>query len=221
MFTRLQHSIPKRTTRRLVLAGALLLAGASWAAPADKFDKAFAVFQQAAAGQESAIQPSTEAFEALLKVEPTNPVLLAYVGAATSMKANTTWFPWKKMTYAEDGLAMLDKALAMLTAVHNAPLQHEVPAVLEVKFVAASTFLAVPGFMNRSQRGASLLADVVSSALLATAPLAFRGDVWLAAAEQARKDQRLEVARQHLNQIIKTNAPQAAIAQSRLGSLAS
>ena len=33
-----------------------------------------------------------------------------------------------------------------------------VPGVLEVKLVAASTFLAVPSFMQRSARGAKLLA---------------------------------------------------------------
>lgn len=44
----------------------------------------------------------------------------------------------------------------MLTPAHNALLHQEVPAVLEVRFAAANTFLAVPGFMNRVARGAKL-----------------------------------------------------------------
>jgi hypothetical protein len=104
--------------------------------------------------------------------EPTNPVLLAYTGAATAMKANTTWLPWKKMGFAEDGLAQLDKALAMLTPPQR-PVQNGTPGVLEVKFVAANTFLAVPGFMNRHDAWRQAAGRGAGQPLLASAPLAF------------------------------------------------
>jgi hypothetical protein len=146
---------------------------------------------------------------------------MAYAGAATSMKATTTWLPWKKMSYAEDGLAMLDKALALLTAAHNAPLQHDTPAVLEVRFVAANTFLAVPGFMNRGARGARLLNDVLTSPLLLASPLQFRADVWLAGARLAASEKRPEEARKYLNLVIESKAPQMEAARSQLKALAS
>jgi hypothetical protein len=103
----------------------------------------------------------------LLRAEPGNPVLMAYSGASTAMKSGTTMLPWKKMGFAEDGLALIDKALALLTPAHDAPLHRGTPAVLEVKLHAANTFLAVPGFMNRGERGAKLLGEVLASPLLA------------------------------------------------------
>jgi putative ABC transport system permease protein len=134
-------------------------------------------------GNTSAIDKAADAFAALLATEPTNPVLLAYTGAATSMKANTTMLPWKKMAYAEDGLAQLDKALAMLTTAHNAALQNGTPGNLEVKLVAANTFLAVPGFMNRNERGVKLVKDLLASPALASTPKDFQASVQKAAVQ--------------------------------------
>ncbi len=212
---------PKFSARLLAVTASLLMITAAHAAPEAQFQHAFEQFLQASKGNESAIEKSAEAFTVLLKSEPTNPVLMAYAGAATSMKANTTWLPWKKMSYAEDGLAMLDKALAMLTPAHDAVLQNKLPAVLEVRFVAASTFLAVPGFMNRGARGAKLLNEVLSSPLLAASPLQFRGDVWLAGASLAAKEKRPDDARKYLNQVIQSSAPQAEAARVQLKALAS
>jgi hypothetical protein len=204
-------------------AAALLLAvaQAALAVPAARFDAAFEVFSQARAGDASATEKAADAFAALRKAEPINPVVMAYAGAATAMRANTTWFPWKKMGFAEDGLALLDKSLAMLTAAHNAPLQHEVPAALEVRFVAANTFLAVPGFMNRGPRGAKLLQAVLDSPLLATSPLAFRVAVWMAAAKEAARDKRPDDARRYLNEVVKANGPQLDAARAQLQALSS
>lgn len=153
------------------------------AVPEAQFQPAFATFMQAADGNTSAIDQAADAFASLLKTEPTNPVLLAYTGAATGMKANTTWLPWKKMAYAEDGLAQLDKALAMLTPAHSAVVQNGTPGNLEVKLVAANTFLAVPGFMNRHERGVKLVKDLLASPALPGTPKAFQASVQKAAVQ--------------------------------------
>jgi hypothetical protein len=108
---------------------------------------------------------------------------MAYSGAATSMKANTTWMPWKKMAYADDGLGQIDKALAMLTPAHSAVVQNGTPGNLEVKLVAANTFLAVPGFMNRHDRGVKLVKELVASPAIAATPAAFQASVQKAAAK--------------------------------------
>jgi len=212
---------PSLTHRAALALAAWALSCFAWALPEARFQPVFEQFMQAARGNESAIERAAEGFTALLKLEPANPVLMAYAGAATSMKANTTMLPWKKMSYAEDGMAMLDKALAMLTAAHSAALQHDVPAALEVRFVAANTFLAVPGFMNRGARGTKLLGEILNSPLWATAPLSFQGDVWMKAATVAAKDNRMDDARKYLNEVIKANAPQSAAARAQLGALAS
>ncbi|MEI6803830.1 MAG: hypothetical protein WCK83_11765 [Burkholderiales bacterium] len=213
-----------RPMHRIAAAAAAIaftLSANAWAISDAQFQGPFERFIQANQGNERAIEGAAEQFTALLRQEPTNPALMAYAGAATAMQANTTWLPWKKMRFAEDGMALQDKALTLLTPAHNAPLQHQVPAVLEVRFVVANTFLAVPGFMNRAARGAKLLSDVVTSPLLATAPLSFRGDVWLRAAQHAVQDKQPQQARALLQQIIDANAPQAQAARAQLQALPS
>lgn len=172
----------------VLLSVVLAASAAVWPLPASavseaQFQSAFATFIQAANGNPSAIEPAADAFAALLITERTNPVLLAYTGAATSMKANTTWLPWKKLAYAEDGLAQLDKALAMLTPAHHAVMQNGTPGNLEVKLVAANTFLAVPGFMNRHERGVKLVKDLLASPALASTPKDFQVSVQKAAVQ--------------------------------------
>ncbi len=207
-------------TRRLCQTAAaislVVLTGAALAVPEAQFQSAFQQFLLASGGDSDAIDHAAEAFSGLLQSEPANPVLLAYAGAATALKASTTMLPWKKMSYAEDGLSQLDKALSMLNPTHDAPVQRGTPGVLEVKFVAANTFLAVPGFMNRHERGSKLLGDVLAHPLFATAPLGFKGTVWLKAATEATKANDTAEAKRYLEMIVQQQAPQAAKAQALL-----
>lgn len=216
--------IPRRPSviaaRTAVLFAALAVAALSHAASDAAFQSAFDHFAKASAGQSDEVEPATTAFEALAKAEPGNAVLLAYAGAGTAMKSTTTIIPMRKLAFAEDGLAMIDKALAMLTPASDAPLQRGTPATLEVKYVAANTFLAVPGFMNRGARGARLLNEVVTSPLLAQAPVGFAGGVLMRAAALAEKDKRTDDTRRFWREVVERKAPQAEAAQAKLRELA-
>ncbi len=210
----------RRISARWVCAlGLLVGGGGALAAPDTAFETAMGSFVQAQEGQSDAVERASAQFTALSQAEPGNPVLQAYAGASTAMRATTTFLPWKKMTYAEDGLALLDKALASLSAAHEAPAQRGVPGVLEVRFVAANTFLAVPGFMNRQVRGAKLLNEVVQHPLLANAPLEFRGAVWMRAAQWASTEKRLDDARRYLDLVLQHQAPQAPLAKTQRAAL--
>lgn len=211
----------QRLLRAACAAWLVALAGTALAAPEAQFQSAFQQFLRANEGDSTAITHAAEAFSGLLQAEPNNPVLLAYAGAITAMKANSTWLPWRKMAYAEDGLAQLDKALAMLSPAHDAIVQSSTPGVLAVKYVAANTFLAVPGFMHRQERGTKLLGEVLNNPLLATAPLSFRGTVWLKAAKEAIKAQNPAEAKRYLDLIVQQQAPQAAQAQALLMGMSS
>lgn len=213
--------LPSSLWGRLLAAAAVLLATATQAAPEAQLQGAFAQFSKAQGGDGAAIERAAQTFEALLRTDPANPVLIAYAGATTAMRATTTILPWKKIGYAEDGMALLDKALNLLTPEHNGVVQNNTPDVLEVRFMAANTFLAVPGFMHRSARGAKLLGEVLSSPLLAQSPLGFRGAVWLRAARLAESEKRADDARRYLKQVIDSHAPQADAARARLRALAS
>lgn len=205
----------------LIAAMAAAFAPAALATDASSFEAAVYEFQRANAGVESAIEPAAERFGALLSADPGNPVLLAYSGAATAMRARTTLLPWKKMGFAEDGLTQIDKALALLLPVHDAPLYRGTPASLEARFTAASVFLALPGLFNRYARGTKLLDDVLASPLLAQAPLRFRGAVWLRAGAEALADKRPEDARRLLQLVLSNGAPQAEQASAKLREIAS
>ncbi len=216
-----------RIERRLLCIAVLgsALAGShplpARAADTPSFESAFAEFDRALSGSEASIDIAAERFATLSAAKPGDPVLLVYSGAATAMRARTTFLPWKKMNFAEDGLALIDKALALLTAAHDAPLHRGTPASLETRFTAASTFLALPGMFNRHARGMKLLEEVLASPLFAGAPLAFRGAVWLRAGSEALADKRPEDARRLLQQVLSSGAPQAAVAQAKLKEIAS
>jgi hypothetical protein len=199
-----------------VVFASCVATGIAIAAPDAAFDSAFRHFIVASSGDKSAVDPAADEFDALLKAEPANPVLMAYAGAAGAMRAGTTSLPWKKMGFAEDGMALLDKSLAMLTPAHDAPIQHGTPGSLEVRFVAANAFLAVPPFMNRAARGSKLLNEVLASPLFEKAPLPFQGNVWMRAATLAAKEQRTDDAQRYLNEVISRNAPQAEKARALL-----
>jgi len=204
------------------LAATLMLAAPAQCAVArEAYDAAFTEFQKAANGGDTkTIESAAEQFGQLVAAEPADPVLLAYSGAATAMRATTTVLPWRRLAFADDGLAQVDKALAMLGAEHDTLLHRNVPASLETRFVAANTFLRLPGMFNRHARGARLLDEVLKSPLLAAAPAGFRAAVWMRAADEAAANKRPGEARQWLQQVVSSGAPQAANAQARLKEIA-
>ena len=207
-------------TAASLVAAMLMATGPVHAAVSPQaYTAAFQEFQRAAGGDEKSIDPAAEQFGRLVSSEPGDPVLLAYSGAATAMRATTTMLPWKKLSFADEGLAQVDKALTLLNAGHDMLMHNGVPATLEARFVAANTFLRMPSAFNRHARGARLLDEVLKSPLFATAPLGFRAAVWMRAADEAANDKHNDQARQWFQQVIASGAPQAATAQAKLKDL--
>jgi len=224
------HTPSRRALLRVATVAAVSTAGAVWmalaagpanAADAAGFEAAFATFQRAAAGDEGAIDTAVKQFTSLADADPSDPLLLAYSGAASALQARAAVMPWKKLSYADDGLARLDKALALLQPAHDAQHHRGTPTGLETRFVAANTFLGMPGMFNRGTRGRSLLDQVLQSPQFATSPLPFRGTVWLRAGVAAAADNRPADARRWFEQVVASGAPQAATAQAKLKELAS
>ena len=179
-------------------------------------DAALQLFNRAAAGQDAVLDQALLQWQALAAADPGNPAPRAYLGALTSMQARATWLPWRKISYADDGLALIDKALAQLSPAHDRLQFLGVPISLQLRWVAASTFNSLPALFNRADRGARLMDDLLKSPLLVTAPACFKAAVWLSAGKGAAKAGRLEEARQWLGKAAASGAPQAAEAQLRL-----
>ncbi|MET0351372.1 MAG: hypothetical protein ABW067_16385 [Rhizobacter sp.] len=171
----------------LAAIGLCLVHGAAFALTDAEFQPASQAFRAASAGDDTALDTATTAFDAMRKAEPANPVPVAYGGALEAMRARTTMLPWRKVGHAEDGMAALDKALAMLTPAHDTERLAGTSPALLVKFTAASTFLAVPALMNRGARGRRLLDEVQAHPAFPTASAGFREAVARAAAKQAEQ----------------------------------
>jgi hypothetical protein len=216
---------PRRAWLACLTAGAAVVATAltpyqpafAAASPAE-FAAAFVAFDHAA-DDSGAVDTAATQFTRLSAADPADPVLRAYAGAATTMRATTTWLPWKKLSFAEDGLALIDKAIAQLTPAHDQPAYRGTPASLETRFVAASTWLAMPSMMNRHDRGVRQLAEVQASPLFNASPLPFRAAVWLRVATEAAANQHPDEARRLLQQVIASGASQAPAAQARLNGI--
>jgi hypothetical protein len=123
------------------------------------------------------------------------------------------------MSHTEDGLALIDKALAQLGPAHEAPLYRGVPAVLEARFTAAATFLNLPAMFNRNERGRRQLDEVLKHPQFDSAPAAFKAVVWLRAARLADADEQPALRRQWLEKVATSDAPQAAAARDQLKAL--
>lgn len=175
------HPLSRRHALTLIAA----LAIAPLAQAADGFAATQQVFVKASGGDSASVEPAASQFARLLAAQPADPVLMAYAGAAETMRAATTWMPWRKMRHVEDGLAQLDKALTLAQGLGAAPGPSGTAAVLETRFVAANTFLALPSMFNRHARGEALLAQVQADPLFAAAPASFRQAVQQRAAQLA------------------------------------
>lgn len=211
---------PAALAALLALLGALVLVilpAPAMAADAAGWKRASETFAGARAGHDDLIEPAAKQWLALSEADPGDPVARAYAGAATSMLAKTTMLPWRKMSLAEDGLAMIDKALAQLATVPDTAVSASGVAVaLETRFVAASSFLALPSMFNRGPRGAKLLDELVRHPKLAAAPAEFRAAVWLRAGNQAAAEQRPADARQWFERVAASGTTLAAAAQAKL-----
>ncbi len=132
---------------------------------------------------------------------------MSYAGAATAKSSLEKIAISDKTKALENGTALVEQALQL--AGNSQAMHGTVPVAMEVRFVAASTFLAVPPVMNRKQQGEQLLNEVLDAQQFAQTDLNFRGAVWLRAATLAMEQQRADDAKKYLNEILKNNAPQS------------
>lgn len=198
---------------------ALTLAPPGMAYTEAEYEDASTALRAVYAGDNAAIPVAVEKFKALSQAESADPLVMVNVGAATSLHSRTTILPWKKISYAEDGMAIQDKALALLTPAHDVRLYNGTPVSLHVRLVAASTFLSVPRFFNREAQGGKILNGIMDSPLFEKASLQFKGATWIRAARWAVDEKRPVDAKKYLLIVIEKNAPQADEATAQLAAI--
>ncbi|WP_444916015.1 hypothetical protein [Microbulbifer sp. TRSA007] len=120
------------------------------------------LYQKAAAQGGAAIEDSYEAFKILQKDNPSDPIVLFYLGASETLMAKESWLPWRKVSYAENGIARMDKALTIIEEMDNPGRSSQgMPQDLLLKGIAATTFTKVPKFFNSFDRGFELYHELM------------------------------------------------------------
>lgn len=206
-----------------LLAALLLAAGPAAADDGTDFAAAAAAVHRAQAGDSATTDEAVRRFEALSAAAPDSPLLAAYLGAAQVLQGRDALMPWTKTRATEKGLATLERALRRLEARHEAELIRGAPLALETRLVAASTYLAVPGFFNRLDAGKAVLREAFQSPALAGAPAEIKARLYQQAAVAAGRDGKPQLEVEELKKALAADpaGPVAAAVKRRLRALES
>ena len=108
-----------------------------------QFELARSLYFIGLTGEAKATTQSAKLFDQLLKDDPNNAVYLAYRGSCTMLEAARSWAFWKKQSLADQGLAMIDQAIA------------KDPDQPEVRFIRACTTYNLPFWFKRGEQSAA------------------------------------------------------------------
>jgi len=142
------------------------------------------VFLQGVVGDRRAVRTATRSFRSLSHKNPQEPVLLAYLGACMTLQGRDAANNLDKRRLTEDGLGKIDKALAMQMERADQSSAHHLDTLL----VAANSFIHIPAFFNRHDRGKQLLRQILDDSSFDTMAAGFKAATYLAAALVAHGD---------------------------------
>jgi hypothetical protein len=141
----------------------LLAAQYAYAGDGAELAEARAVFQKALAGKGATPEEALGRFNAFIAKEPGNTLYEAYAGACMTIQGRDAWFPWKKISYTEQGLDKIEAAVARTATLAGDDLK-TAGIRLETKLVAARTYLTVPDYIfHRAVEGKKLLLEISRS----------------------------------------------------------
>ena len=113
------------------------------------------VFLQGVDGDKRAVRDAFTRFRSLNQQHPTEPVYLAYLGATITLQGRDAPNGINKKQLTDEGLAKIDQALKLLS--DDAPSYRR----LDTMLVAANSFIYIPSFFNRYERGKKLLHEIL------------------------------------------------------------
>jgi len=92
---------------------------------------------QAVKGLKSATAKAVEKLESALAKAPSDYETMCYLGSTKTMLAKTTWNPIQKLSYVNDGTALMDRAVK------------RAPDNITVRMTRGANSLALPAFLDR------------------------------------------------------------------------
>ncbi len=134
-------------------------------------------YNRVAQGESDQVEELFEQLDRAHKTDPADPVALFYFGASGTLMGRESWMPWNKLSYTENGLARMDKALSMLSEDPDQPAIDQLPQDLYLKASAAIVFTDVPEMFSYFERGYGLFQEVFDDPRFSAIPL--REKTWI------------------------------------------
>ena len=151
-------------------------------------DQMIEQYNQVAQGNTAMLDDVHELFEQEQKKNPSDARALFYLGATETIKGRESWLPWRKLSYTENGLARMDKALSLLDDQDNLRSINHIPQPIYLKANAAIVFTQVPEFFNYFDRGYQLFQEVLQDPALAAVPVQAKTWIYFYGIQAAKKD---------------------------------
>jgi hypothetical protein len=194
----------------------LVIATALFSAPSplqaadieSELSEARQVFLQGVDGDKHAVRDATNRFRSLSLNYPKEPVFVAYFGACMTLQGRDAPNGINKQRLTEEGLGKIDFALQQLADDKNMPSIRR----LDIKLVAANSFIYIPSFFNRYDRGKRLLKEILEDPDFNKMAPGFKSASYFAAAMVAQGDGNKSEQRQYLELAVSTD-PQGRNAQ--------
>jgi len=159
------------------------------------------VFLQGVDGDKRAVRDATNRFRLLSQSHPKDPVYLAYFGACMTLQGRDAPNGINKKRLTDEGLDKIDRALKLLADDKNMPSSRR----LDTMLVAANSFIYIPSFFNRYERGKRLLREILKHGDFKEMAAGFKAATYFTAALVAQGDGDDNEYRRYLNLAIDTD----------------
>lgn len=173
-----------------------------WAEDVDhELTEARNIFLQGVDGDKHAVRNAFTRFRSLSQHHPADPVYLAYLGASMTLQGRDAQNGINKQRHTEEGLDKIDQALKMLADNDDVPSSRR----LDTMLVAANSFIYIPAFFNRYDRGKRLLGEILEDKDFDGMAAGFKAATYFAAALVARGETDEDGYHRYLKLIVDTD----------------
>jgi len=142
------------------------------------------IFLQGVDGDKRAVRDAINRFRSLSLSHPDDPVYLAYLGASITLQGRDAPNGIEKQRLTEEGLDKIDRALKQLSDDNDVPFFRRLDTLL----VATNSFIYIPSFFNRYERGKQLLSEILEHPDFNGMAAGFKAAAYFTAALVARGD---------------------------------
>ena len=161
----------------------------------DELTEARNIFLKGVDGDKRAVRTATNRFRSLSLSHPDEPVYLAYFGACMTLQGRDVPNNIEKKRVTDEGLAKIDRALEL-----NPYREAQGSAMyLDTLLVAANSFIHIPSFFNRYEKGRQLLTEILQHRDFEGMAPGFKDATYMAAALVAQGDKDEKAYRRYLD----------------------